>query len=110
MCFVGLVVLVVVCAVVVAVRYGRVCASGRVCPGSCVYWFVSCPVVVAYAVEHNNVATWLWCLLTLAVITSSLCSGATMAPIFCVLAPWAEPAEDCFIPQAAVEEGHGHGE
>ena len=109
--FVGFFVLVVVSVVVVAVLCGRVCATGRVCTGSCVCWFVSCPVVVAYAVEHNIVATWLWCLLTLVVITSSLRSGVTMALVFCMFAPWVEPAGICCcVPTATVEEGHGNGE
>ena len=109
--FVGLVVLVVVCAVMVAVRYGCVCASDRVCAGSCVCWFMSCPVVVAYAVEHTSVVTWLWCLLTLVVVTSSLRSGAGMALILCMLAPCGTPAGNCcHVPTATVEEGHGNGE
>ena len=86
-CFVGLFVLVIVCVVVVAVLHGRICASGRVCAGSYVCWFVSCPVAFAYAVEHSSVVAWLWCLLALAVVASSLSSGGTMALIFCVFAP-----------------------
>ena len=110
-CFVGLFVLVIVCAVVVAVRYVRICASGRVSAGNCVFWFVSCPVAIAYAVEHSSVATWLWCLLALAVIASSLCSGEAMAPMFCVCAPWSVPTDNFrFIPEAAAEEGQGQGE
>ena len=72
MAFVGMVVLVVVSVVVLAVECCRVCDSGRVRASSGVYWFLLCPVVVDYAVEHAGVVTWLRCLLALVVKASAL--------------------------------------